>query len=204
MDPEKLKAALEALKSGDAEAALLLLEELIVSAASQEQMPSTEGEDAAALNEAPDEEPPPEDEKMALGRVVLSALGRESAVGAAAEAERLIALGLQYEAQRGALELDQRRASIARLIELGFETPASAWEGEPDQRRPAKHLRAESVAELAARVERLSAARPAVQNRPPAGDGEELSESEARLAENMTPAQRKRFLDLRRSRKGSK
>lgn len=140
VDPEKVKAALEALKNGDGAAALAMLEELIASAAAG-------GEPAApdALNadtpspDASEEEPPT---AAAVAASINAAIAQLAADVAALRAERSPAVN----------ERDERLGLIADLVKLGVETPALAWDGDPTKRKPSARLAIEPIASLKARV----------------------------------------------------
>jgi hypothetical protein len=173
MDPDKIKAALEALKNDDGAAAIALLEELIVSMASGEAPPA----DAPAepLADAPDA-PKQEDEQVAA--TALMRLTGASSVGEALLACDQIKARLDKdESDRAAADRVARRDLVAELVRLGVEFPATAWAGDAEKRVPVKRLADEPLDELRARVElhrrapRASARQPASGAAAPAGDG---------------------------------
>lgn len=188
MDPEKVKAALEALKNQDADAALALLEDLVASAASG-------GESAADSDAAPDDaatsmaeapDPPAEDdeEEKTAASLLKRLAGTESIGEAAHVLTGVIADVRALKRERAALDLSSRKELIARLVKLGVEIPSTAWDGDPDARKPVKRLLDEPLADLRSRVEKLERDRPAA-HRPPAGDAPEvkvLSAAHAALA----------------------
>lgn len=172
MDPAKLKAAIEALKSNDGEAALAVLEQLLTELAGG---PAPEPAEGEALAEGVD--PPPEDptepKEEELGTEILSAL-RALAPGSKTAAEAIVALGARVsrlDSDREAVELEERRGHIATLIKLGYETPALAWEGDAKARKPVKRLASEPIADLRSRVEVLSKTPRATAERPSVATG---------------------------------
>lgn len=168
MDPAKIKAALDAIEKGDEAAALALLKELIAGAAGAGGEPAPEGE---ALAETPEPDPAAEEEKAALAALKLLT-GKSSAGEAVEFLTTLHARVTVLDGERAALELSSRRELIADLVKLGVEVPATAWEGEPEKRTPSKRLAAEPIAELRARVQLLSKAKPRGREpvAPPPGD----------------------------------
>jgi phage I-like protein len=202
MNPDDVKAALEAVKTDDKDAAIALLENLLVAAASGEEASAEPAADDAgemALEQDP-EEPPTEDE-VAMSRAVLTALGRDSIDGAAAEAKRLIALGLKYEQERGQTEAARRRELTARLVKLGKETPATAWEGDPDARNPAQHIRAMSLDALEKRVKAFEAVHKPGPRAPAKEDLSAPTEREQALIKKykMNPEQARAFIEKNRA-----
>lgn len=202
MDPEKIKAALEAIKAGDAEAALGLLEEMIAEAVAGPMPDDGEGEgapsDGEALAETPDEE-----DMSAAARVLRRLTGRSSV----SEAEQeLIALRSRVdaiEAERRQLDEEARRELVGDLVRLGVELPATAW-ADAERRVPVARLTQEPLAELRARVALLRKARPqGAQGHVPAPrDHVELSAIEQRHADAIQdPAARERYIALRRARR---
>lgn len=158
MDPEQAKAAVEALKNGDAAGALAILEAMIVAAVSGEE--TAEGDPsasdpamaAAADPLAADPEPPPA--KLAA----LSAL--RSVTGCASLGEALIVLSAWkasrdvVAAQTAALDESTRGIMVGELVKLGAETPATAFaEGKMCAR-----LTSEPIADMRTRLVSLRAA----------------------------------------------
>jgi hypothetical protein len=151
MDPEKIKAALEAIKNGDADAALALLEEMIAAAAGATEAPAEETP-AEPLAEAP--EAPADEEDEGVAAAALMRLTGAPSVGAAiVEAGRLRARLDTAESESRATERTVRRDLVAELVKLGVEFPATAWAGDPKDRAPVKRLADEPIEELRARVE---------------------------------------------------
>lgn len=172
MDPKIAKAALEALKNDDKDAALALLEQMIASAVSGESAeppPAAEASATAETAETPPAEPTEEEKALAaLSREVVQLSGKASAGEAAAFVRELVALSQKTASDREALEASERRSLVAELVKLGAETPATAWDRdasgeipEGDARTPKARLRGEPIAELRSRVSVLRAARPA-------------------------------------------
>lgn len=158
MDPAKIKAALEAIKNGDADAALKLLEEMIASAAGGSEAPA-EGDALADNADPPAEEESPAEQATALARAVK--LAEESDKQVKELTERLS----KIEKERAAGESAERAKLVGDLVKLGVEVPATAWEGDPEKKKPVKRLADEPIAELRKRVEVLSKAKP--QGKPP-------------------------------------
>ncbi len=86
--------------------------------------------------------------------------------------------------ERTTLESGERRRLVGELVKLGAETPATAWDND-DGKTPTKRLADEPIAELRARVGKLTAAKGGTVRtvlRPPVkGDESELSEREIAL-----------------------
>jgi hypothetical protein len=201
MDPELLKKALEAIKNGDGDAAASILESMIVAAASGDAAPPP-ADDAGALDAAADPPPPTDEERAALA--ALRKHTKRSTLGEAVqELSAMAAERAALAAERDALELDERRGLIAGLVKLGAETPATAWEGEADKRVPCKRLASEPIADLRARCKALGAKAPPKEITPPATSDQALSAEDEKRAANMTPAQRKKFEELRASRRSN-
>lgn len=183
MDADKIKAALEALKNQDAEAALVILEEMIASAAGAES--DTTPEDTEALVESGEEEEeeqtematetPEKDEETKAAAALSRALGIKNPGDAARfveEHKELASRVAQLDADKKALEDDERRGHVADLVKLGFETAATAWvpltdeemkleeSGKTVTRRPCKRLASEPLPELRNRMALLKASRP--------------------------------------------
>lgn len=193
MDPKLAKAALEALKNDDKEAALALLEQLITTEITGEA--GDDGEpppDAGATAENADQPPPDpnappapapdkkQEEMAALSRELVTLSGRDAGE-ALAYFRDLHASAAQRSADAAVLEAGERRGLVAELVQLGVETPALAWQRDAageipsgDARVPVKRLADEPIADLRSRVTVLRAVRgktaPAAGNgpRPPA------------------------------------
>lgn len=158
MDPEKVKAALEALKSNDTAAAMALLEEWIVSLASGEAMPA---------GESPSDPPPSADaaaaaadaQMAAFGRTACALLGRENPGEALSSLRDLHAASLRAAEDARNLEVAERAGLVADLVKLGAEVPATAF-ADPLAEKPAicARLASEPIASLRARVAALKAA----------------------------------------------
>ena len=164
MDPEKLKAAIEAIKAQDAGAALTLLEEMIVSAAagSVEAEPAEMSADAAGQGEgeqalAEVADPAPDEDKQLMATL-------RAAVGATDNAALVRQLSTVFSEvrtlreRREDLDMTERRALVSQLVQVEAETPATAWE-DADKQLPCKRLRDESLESLRDRAQKLTAAK---------------------------------------------
>ena len=154
MDPKLVQAALDALESGDAAAALELLKGML----------------AAALGAAPAPEPvaaegmPSEAAESAAAASVIMRLAGKSTVGESvadvqtwhASHLELTAERVKLAAERATLELGQRRANAVQLVKLGAETPHTSGLATGTL---AARLMTEPLAEQDARVAALLAAR---------------------------------------------
>lgn len=202
MDPNKVKEALEALIAGNAEECMTILKDLIALAAGA---PAEEsGESAPALEGAPD---PLAIENEELAKEVKKFCARESVGECVAYLAQVRQTLDKIEQDRTRVELSARRELVGELVKLGAEVPATAWEGEAAQRNPVARLLSEPIVSLRARVAQLRSARPQLQQQAPKAptqhaDEDGLDEDERKLAAGMTPAQRSRFVALRRDRKG--
>jgi hypothetical protein len=184
MDPKIAKAALEALKNGDAQAALALLEQMITEEISEGSMPPGPPGDAGATTENADAPPapgtpgvpPPEagaapDDKQkkemaALSRELVTLSGRSDAGAALAYFRGLHESAARTAEDSALLEAGERRELVAELVKLGVEVPALAWKRDSegnipdgDKREPVKRLSDEPIAELRSRVTVLRATR---------------------------------------------
>ncbi len=169
MDPDKIKAALEAMKNGDGDAALLILEEMIASLA-PDSADDSEGAGEVLADDPPDEETEelaahPDDDKDKDEDKEMSALaratGHKSDAALAKSYKKLLSRVETLNAESAEIELGARRELVAGLVKLGVETPATAWEGDAEKRDPVKRLMSEPISELRARVDVLRAAHPA-------------------------------------------
>ncbi len=189
MDPKLIKDALDALEAGDSTKALEILKSLIASAAGAPVEETTAPADPTM--ESADPPPAP-----ALAR-------RDPATEA--ELVRLRTSVATLEAERVARELDDRRDLVARLVVLGAETPATAWAGDAAERQPCDRLAGEPLVTLRARVEALTAARPADARRAPPARGDAvvtLSDVERRVYDRLpSDAARSEYLARRTARK---
>ncbi len=161
MNPEKLKAAIEAIKNGDGDAALALLEDMLTGAG--EPAAPADGEPVDAAGEPP--EPAPVDPNApaasAADAPATAMLLRITGARTLAEAEPILRTAITSartnETQRQSLDLVARRELIVSLIELGAETPATAWDGKTEDRKPKARLLSEPLEEMRARVTSLKA-----------------------------------------------
>ena len=137
LSPESVKKALEAIKNGDAEAAMALLEEMIASAAGGE----APAEEPASAPEAAAETPPaadPEKDKPEEVAAALSSIarlsGKTSLVASVVDVELWYASHIKLEsetkklaAERATLEAAERRRLCAELVTKAGKAPAAVW-----------------------------------------------------------------------------
>lgn len=190
LSPEMVKKALEAIKNGDADAAMTLLEEAIASAASGgEEAPAEEPGETMAEMPAEEPEEPEKDEEAAAVAASVSRLTRltgKTSIGEAVEEVEvwrrshieLAAEKTKIAKEREALEMGKRKENAAALVKLGAETPHTSGlaKGKLVQR-----LLDEPLAEQTARVAALLAARGGkmpMQPKPPPGGGDGKTEFE--------------------------
>lgn len=157
MDPDTIRAAIEALKNQDADAALQILEDMLASAAGA--APKSESSEGAG--DAADAPPEEQLAMNALATEAISLTGRTGA-GEALVALRAVFAEREAAAQRAreeaaARDLSSRRELVGELVQLRAETPATAWE-DADKRIPSKRLAAMPLDELRGHVAALRAA----------------------------------------------
>lgn len=167
MNPDQVKAIIEAIKTGDSASALALLEQMLVAEATDD--PGDAAPPAPPGANPTDGTADPSAGDASAMAALARALGTD--VGGVVSAVTQLRERVDAQERREAvIELGARRDLVAELVKLGVEIPATAWSGDPAQRQPCKRLMAEPIAELRARVEQLRAARPvAPQNAPPDG-----------------------------------
>lgn len=160
MDPDQIKAAIEAIKNQDDAAALQILEAMIVAVAGGASDSLPPPGDPSAENAAPVPPPPgtPSDDKPA--GMLAKLTGHASDDAAIAHYKMLEVRVAALTADRDALDLAARQELVAELVKLSVETPATAWQ-DASKRVPVKRLSAEPVAEMRERIAALRAARPA-------------------------------------------
>lgn len=194
MTPEMLQKALEALKTGDAEAAMALLEEAIVAQAAGEPAPEAPAEDVAveAMADAPNDEES-EDEKKKEEDPSAVAASILASVGASTIDEiKSWKLAAEEAAKvKQGVELASRRVLVAELVKLGVEMPATAWSGDPKDRIPCERLSSEPLADLQKRVGVLRDAGKGREVTPPA----RKTESAVQLSANERAECAKRGID---------
>jgi len=182
MDPDMVKAALEALKNGDADAALMLLENLIAAAAGAG--PADEAPAGEALaKDAPKDAPEDAPEATAALALLRDLTGCHSVREAGETLRGTIARVSQLDADRAALDLSARRELIADLVKLGAEVPSTAWEGEPKDRTPCARLAGESLESLRTRVKLLRGNAPRGPQPPASGERAQIKLSARELSE---------------------
>lgn len=172
MDPDQVKAAIEALKNNDAAAALTILEALIVTAAG-----------GNAAEEAAEGEPPadplaasaePTPEQTALSATLVTLTGAAGPAEQTAFLAKLLAERGAHAEHAAALELSSRYELVGELVKLNVEYPATAFVGDPVERKLVPRLANEPIADLRARVVAVKAAKGAKQNIPPTRGGGEV------------------------------
>jgi hypothetical protein len=204
MKPEQVKALVEALKNGDADAALAIAEQMLVDAASGGA--AAEGGTPEALAEGADPKPPTPEEEA--GKAAMAELKKLTGKGSAGEVVQYLSTIVkdveQIKANAAKLELSERRALVGDLVKLGAEVPATAWAGKPEDLTPAKRLADEPIESLRERVALLRKAGPArAKDSPPETSTAELSKEEQATADSIKDlAARARYVALRLSRKG--
>jgi hypothetical protein len=197
MNAESFKAAIEALKSGDAEAALSILEQLLVEAATGDagskpdaksgsgsgdpaaSPPGDPNAPAAASKDVKPEETKTEEKAASKDPVadLFAALGVSSVEEIQAWKS---AADASAEAKRG-IELSSRRVLVGDLVKLGVETPATAW-ADADKLIPAQRLTDEPLDDLRKRVGLLKLSKKP-NEKPPVSASKEVSLSADELAE---------------------
>lgn len=197
MDPEKIKAALEALKSGDGNAALAMLEELIAAAAAGPMGEETPAPDALSPDvPAPDDQKPTDPVAAAVAASVNKALGEFRA-----DLAKLTSTVSALSADANTRDASERIKLVGELVELGAEKPVTAYEGKTDDERAKRklvaRLSAEPLDSMRARVVQLRAGRPG-QPRPPAplaDDSDEIEQAVLRLSASTLATLKKRNID---------
>jgi hypothetical protein len=183
MDPDKIKAAIEALKNQDAEAALTILEEMIVSAAGGSADPApaatSDAADPAATPADENAEPAPKKDELAQ---LCKLTGKATFVAALAEVQSIVEKLSALRSEQAQADNAARVELIAELVQVGGETPATAWEGDPEKRKPCARLSTESLDSLRTRVTALGG-KPAKQGTKPPVDSAVAKLSARELAE---------------------
>jgi hypothetical protein len=199
VDPEKVKAALDAIEAGDVEACKEILKEMVAAAAAAGAKPSGEAPPADAAAANADTAPPSDEESpetAALAHVALELTGLADPGAAIVAMREVFASAKKAKESAEAAELAEQRALITDLIVCGVEFPSTAWEGKPEDRKPVKRLADEPLESLRARVGQVKAARGQSPNRvkPPVTASVQLPSgklSKAALAyckkHNLTP-----------------
>ena len=165
MDPEQIKAAIDALTDGSMAKALGLDSSAspsdildAVQAAVNALGPSSDP-DSSADNPAPD----PATAESADAPPMMNAFARELGCETAAEAfEKLKTLKARVDGldtEQSALDNAKRTELVGELVKLEAETPATAWDGDPKDRKVCARLAAESVDAMLSRVTSLRATR---------------------------------------------
>jgi hypothetical protein len=192
MTPEMLQKALEALKNGDAEAAMALLEEAIVAQAAGEPAPEAKPEDAPveSMADAPNDEQS-KDEKTKEPEAAIAASILASVGAVSVDEIKAWKLAAEESAKvKAGVELASRRVLIGELVKLGVETPATAWKGEAKDRDPCERLSSEPLADMQKRVSMLRESGKGKEIKPPTKT-QEVTLSKAELdackARNLDP-----------------
>ena len=168
---KEVEGAIEAMASGDGTAALEILKRLLVAAATTGSYPGGAPPPAADMPTEESAETPPDEETVAakaLARVLMTLSRTESCGAVETWVKQLAADRAKVDADRAALEADERRALVTELVTLRAETPATAWERdaegnvpEGDKRKPCARLMSESLESIRERVAALRPAQPA-------------------------------------------
>lgn len=173
MNPELIKALLDALTADDPEAIKAAATALLAALAapgSDTEPPPPEADPLAA-----DAEPPPA--KLAALKAVRALTGCTS-LGEAVEVLKAWKSDRDADATNAAaLEETSRAELVGELVKLGYETPATAWvDAENGKKKPAAHLAALSVPALRSRVAAFKGAPKApVGHKPPVGGTESVT-----------------------------
>ncbi len=186
MNPDDVKAALDAIEAGDTAKGLEILKSMIAAAAGGGAPASSGTEATSDTAEVPPDEKA--QEEMAALRKQVEALTK----GQAEEITALRATVHRLEGERSEKDLTERRTLTAELVKCGAETPATAWEGKPEDQKPAAHLLSMPLPALRDRVKALSAGAPRVVEPPKSGAAEiKLSKAEQAYCEKhkLTPEQ---------------
>ncbi len=206
MNPDVLKAALDALESGDLAKMTEALKAIIAAAGSDESGEAPPADATMAGADAPKPPAPGAPDAAATDKAAMSALlqvtGAKEPGEAVALLRKMRADVDALNANQAALDLSARREMIGELIAMRAETPATAWEGKAEDRKPVARLAAESVDSLRGRVVALRASQPRQpEHRPPTETTMALPEEEEALTVKMTAAQKAEFVALRASRR---
>jgi hypothetical protein len=169
MDPEQLKAAIDALNDGSLAKALGLdatakpSDILDVLQAAVSALGPASAPDSSADNPAPDPataETADAPMTQALSRTVCLAVGCETFRESLDRIKVLRELEASANAATVAAENAQRVELVGALVTLGIDTPATAW-ADAEKKIPCDRLAKEPLADLGKRVSALRAARPA-------------------------------------------
>lgn len=164
MDPAQIKAALDAIESGDEGKALEILKGLIASAAGGGAPADPPAEDLTRTDTPPvsDED---KDAVMAATSRLNRITGKDTISAAVDEVETWRKSHLELESEkkkladdRAKLESAERRKLVGELVKLGNEIPATAWSDDKGS-VPCKRLQDEPIGDLRDRVQKLTAAR---------------------------------------------
>jgi phage I-like protein len=185
MDPEQLKAAIDAITDGSLAKALGLdagakpSEILDVLNGAIAALGPDGGKDEGADDAAPESPDAPPADPMAasaapvmnsadpVGAELMRVLGTATVVEALGEIGALVASRSKIDSDRAAFELSQRLELVAELVKLDAETPATAW-ADTDKKILCKRLLSEPLAELRTRVTALRGKAPKAKVEPPA------------------------------------
>ncbi len=192
MNPDQVKAALDALIAGDAEKAAEILKGMIAEAASGEAAADAPVDAPVEMADVPAEEPAPdpskEEEKaaiMAATSRLVRLTGKDTIAAAVNEVESWRQSHLKLEAEtvklaqeRAAIELGQRKENAKKLILLGAETPHTSGLA---SNKLTKRLLDEPLSEQNERVAALLAAKggklPSTPKPPAEAGGEKVFET---------------------------
>lgn len=170
MDPEQIKALIEAIKNQDGDAALAIAEAMLVTAAGGSASPAGDSGAGDPLESSAEPKPPTEEEK-ALEAALSLLTGAEGPAERTAFLTKLIEERTKQAERTAALELSSRFELVGELVKLGVEFPSTAFVGDPKDRKLVARLSAEPIPELRARVATLKAAKGAPLTPPKRGEG---------------------------------
>lgn len=176
LNPKLVSAALDAVAAKDAKGGLTVLQQILAALlggssadpdAGTEDAPPAAGGDGGKDETTETAGADPEKKKdamAAVSRVAIALTGKADAGEAMAELTRRSKVAVELEAREAKLAADQkvleagaRRELVASLVKLGVEIPATAWSDDKGT-EPCARLAAEPIADLRARVQKLTAA----------------------------------------------
>jgi hypothetical protein len=173
MDPEKLKAALDAIEAGDKDAGMAILKELIAAAAGGGAPPA--GAEELAV-ETPAETPPkeePKPEEMKALALLTTITGTKDLKSAALKLRSVVEYVDTARASNLKVDAVTRLALVGKLVQLRAESPASAF-ADPDKRVLVKRLANMDLDDMQQWVTKLEAdptRKPVKGAEPPEGGG---------------------------------
>ena len=171
MDPEQIKAAIDALTNGTLATALGLdasAKPSEIVAAVQAAAAAVGGGEPSSPYNAPPTDPAAESADVPVTNALNRIMGTSTSAEALAALSAMRAKVDALDGERRTLEAAQRTELVTALVTLGVEFPATAWDGDPEARVPCRRLASEPLAELRDRVTALRKLKPAPVVAPPA------------------------------------